>query len=883
MSTGTPEHHLRSSVDSSERSDAELLAATRTGDENAYAELFRRHSGAATALARRLTGHPSDADDLVSEAFTKVLAALRNGSGPTSALRPYLLTAVRRVHVDRAVAGKRVQPTDDMSVHDPGVPFVDPALAGLERSMVAQAYQQLPERWQMVLWHTEVEELSPKDIAPLLGMSPNAVAALALRARAGLREAYLAAHVTTTSSPECERMLPKLAAYVRGSASARERAAVERHLPDCEDCRGVLAELQDVGGRMRAVIAPLILGTAATGYLADVAALPAVAAPFSQTAAGAVSSAGGGSSGGSAGSGAQGGAGAGGGGAGAGAGATAATTALGGWLAGSAAAVIVVGAVVGAVVLAQNAPQRPAASQSASAEGEPGAGSHIDVSEPPTQSDDTLGPGNTPSRTGGTTSPNLASRTATVAQSRSSSTSPTSLPVSSVTTSVTTSPEPTRPPNSNPPVDTTTTTPSSTSTSTSSSTSSTTSPTTEPTPTTTPPPPPPPPPTAPPAVLSPVGELLGGYDTDLTFTISEFVPDMTVTITGWQAPLSLSDSQPLPDGCQRIDPENLQAGVECGPYSDALQLSLPVVLGEVDPTQGQVSVPLQVTVSAPDYTTFTSTTDVAVKSRPANGGLVGRYQTTGTVSANSGGGSWLVRGGGNNSAPSAASIQLPSTSIRHAELYWTGPIAGQNIEGPNRDQMRLTIPGASEWDVVPGEASYHLGAADTNWQSFVSRADVTALVQGYVGGLSPDPAIDEGASQTWTLNVTGAPDEQFRTTGQTAFTGWWLVIVAEDPDAAKSTRLSIYDGDVVLSASQPTYSVGLPGNATDIQLLGWGAGDGTDTLTFDDGTPIENAFDSPVGQVDVPVPLDATQVTVNAGSDTFAITTLIIVGRTGED
>lgn len=350
-----------------ERSDAELLAASRTGDQEAYGELFRRHAPSATALARRLTGHPSDADDLVSEAFTKVLAALKNGNGPTSALRPYLLTAVRRVHVDRAVAAQRVQPTDDMGAHDPGIPFVDPALAGLERSMVAKAYQQLPERWQMVLWHTEIEELSPKDIAPLLGMSPNAVAALALRARAGLREAYLAAHVTTTTSPECERMLPKLAAYVRGSAAARERAAVDRHLPQCEDCRAVLAELQDVGGRMRAVIAPLILGVAATGYLADIAAMPALAAPAlasaptvgvatpgpvaGQPASASATTASSGT---------------------AGASAAAAGGNLAGWLVGAAATVIVVGAVAGAVTLGQNNAQQAA---TPGAEGAPGAGS----------------------------------------------------------------------------------------------------------------------------------------------------------------------------------------------------------------------------------------------------------------------------------------------------------------------------------------------------------------------------------------------------------------------------------------------------------------------------------------------------------------------------
>ncbi len=375
MSTGTPDvpvgrTNLRLEPDVPERGDAELLAASRTGDQEAYGELFRRHAPAATALARRLTGNSTDADDLVSEAFTKVLAALKNGNGPTSALRPYLLTAVRRVHVDRAVAGQRVQPTDDIGAHDPGVPFIDPAVAGLERSMVAQAYQQLPERWQMVLWHTEVEELSPKDIAPLLGMSPNAVAALALRARAGLREAYLAAHVTRTSSPECERMLPKLAAYVRGSAGARERAAVERHLPDCEECRAALVELQDVGGRMRAVVAPLVLGVFASGYLADVALLPAIG---NSLAAGTLATAGAAA----AGSATSVGSGAGAGGAGGGsAGAAAASSSVGGWVVAGASTLIVVGAIAGAIALAGHGPVAASRTSSGTtAEGQAGAGS----------------------------------------------------------------------------------------------------------------------------------------------------------------------------------------------------------------------------------------------------------------------------------------------------------------------------------------------------------------------------------------------------------------------------------------------------------------------------------------------------------------------------
>ena len=46
----------------------------------------------------------------------------------------------------------------------------------------------------MVLWHTEVEQQKPADIAPLLGMSANSVSALAYRAREGLRQAFLSQH-----------------------------------------------------------------------------------------------------------------------------------------------------------------------------------------------------------------------------------------------------------------------------------------------------------------------------------------------------------------------------------------------------------------------------------------------------------------------------------------------------------------------------------------------------------------------------------------------------------------------------------------------------------------------------------------------------------------
>ena len=93
------------------RGDAELISAVRGGDVHAYGELFARHVEPARRLARGLVS-AGDADDLVSEAFAKVLTVLQRGGGPDLAFRAYLLTAVRRLQVDRIRATSRLRTTD---------------------------------------------------------------------------------------------------------------------------------------------------------------------------------------------------------------------------------------------------------------------------------------------------------------------------------------------------------------------------------------------------------------------------------------------------------------------------------------------------------------------------------------------------------------------------------------------------------------------------------------------------------------------------------------------------------------------------------------------------------------------------------------------------
>lgn len=247
-------------------SDAELISRVRGGDVDAYGALFERHRDAAMRLARSLVSGP-DADDLVAEAFTKVLHVLGSGGGPDVAFRAYLLTAVRRCHIDRARALNRTTPTDDLATLDQGEAFSDTAVAGFENAAAARAFRSLPERWQLVLWHLEVEGQKPAEIAPMLGMSPNSVSALAYRAREGLRQAFLQMHAADIVDDACAHTRDLLGGYVRNGLSKRDNEKVSAHLDQCRQCTAVYLELTEVNSELAAILGPIVLGSAAATYL----------------------------------------------------------------------------------------------------------------------------------------------------------------------------------------------------------------------------------------------------------------------------------------------------------------------------------------------------------------------------------------------------------------------------------------------------------------------------------------------------------------------------------------------------------------------------------------------------------------------------------------
>lgn len=236
--------------------DADLINAVRAGTLSAYAELYQRHIASAHNLARQLARSPLEADDLVSESFTKVMDALLAGGGPDDAFRAYLLTTMRNTAYNKTRRDRKVELAHDVTtVHGTRIvavsePFRDTAVAGLERALITDAFARLPQRWQLVLWHTEIQGLTPAQTAPILGLTPNGVSALAYRAREGLRCNWLQAHLPDTTEKRCHAPTSCLGRWIRGGLTERENTKVEDHLQTCSRCHSLARELALENGLM---------------------------------------------------------------------------------------------------------------------------------------------------------------------------------------------------------------------------------------------------------------------------------------------------------------------------------------------------------------------------------------------------------------------------------------------------------------------------------------------------------------------------------------------------------------------------------------------------------------------------------------------------------
>lgn len=238
--------HLANTLPDLVETDRQLVAAARAGDAGAVAELYRIHHPVARGIARR-TCRPDDVDDVVSEGFARVLHQLAQGGGPQVSFRAYLITAVRSAAADLARRQARIVLTDD--VDDDAT---DPApldrnrpdsVVRQESRILAEALAELPSRWQLVVWWTTVEQRSLAEVARSLDISSNAAAALAFRARRGLRDAYVRRHLPPVADPACSAFRDAVATTLLTRPDRAPLPAVASHADACEPCRSIVGEI----------------------------------------------------------------------------------------------------------------------------------------------------------------------------------------------------------------------------------------------------------------------------------------------------------------------------------------------------------------------------------------------------------------------------------------------------------------------------------------------------------------------------------------------------------------------------------------------------------------------------------------------------------------
>jgi RNA polymerase sigma factor (sigma-70 family) len=253
----------------SESDEQALLQRLRNGEDAAFGELFELHAAAVRRLAQSLASDRSEAEDITAETFFRVLQALRRGSGPRDYVRAYLLTVARRVSWEWHGARRDVPVSDDELTFRAGA-GADTHARTAEHTLITTAFTSLPERWRTVLWQTEVEGEQPAMVATHFGLSANATAALARRARQGLRAAYLQAHLSVNRGPDsCRSVVEKLGGFTAGSVTGAEAERIKAHLHGCPSCRATQDELRDVCSSLRAHAGVLVLLVPAAGAAAS--------------------------------------------------------------------------------------------------------------------------------------------------------------------------------------------------------------------------------------------------------------------------------------------------------------------------------------------------------------------------------------------------------------------------------------------------------------------------------------------------------------------------------------------------------------------------------------------------------------------------------------
>jgi RNA polymerase sigma-70 factor, ECF subfamily len=198
--------------------EGDLFRKAREGDFAAYEALVARLQGRVFGLARRITGQEQDAEDVVQQTFLSVIEHIRDFREESRVATWILrIAANHALKILRKRRGMRTVPLEtegsdgDTYASIPHPDFIanwrdnpeNLAQRGEVNRILMSAMDELDEKYRVVFVLRDIEGLSIKETAEMIGISEANVKIRLLRARLLLREKF-----TRIFGDESSRVIP---------------------------------------------------------------------------------------------------------------------------------------------------------------------------------------------------------------------------------------------------------------------------------------------------------------------------------------------------------------------------------------------------------------------------------------------------------------------------------------------------------------------------------------------------------------------------------------------------------------------------------------------------------------------------------------------------
>jgi RNA polymerase sigma-70 factor (ECF subfamily) len=180
------ERHAAGATVSGEAGERALMARVAAGDGAAFRHVVERHGAMVHALAWRMLGQASEAEDVVQDVFSRLWVNAKGWAPAGGGLGGWLRRVATNACLDR-LRKRRFASDAPVPERIDEAPLADAAIdAERRRAAVAAAIQALPDRQRAAIVLTYYESLPNAEAAAMLGLKVKALESLLVRARQAL-------------------------------------------------------------------------------------------------------------------------------------------------------------------------------------------------------------------------------------------------------------------------------------------------------------------------------------------------------------------------------------------------------------------------------------------------------------------------------------------------------------------------------------------------------------------------------------------------------------------------------------------------------------------------------------------------------------------------